>query len=143
MSVNQVPFITLNRFENGFREKFLGGVATLFDKTQFVGGPVIGELETQLSQFVKAKYSIGCANGTDAIQIALRAVGVEKNEKVLIPDMTFWATFEAVVNVGANPITVDVNRETCHKLQSLFIFMVGQVRIHWPLESLPKIQACY
>jgi dTDP-4-amino-4,6-dideoxygalactose transaminase len=57
---------------------------------------------------------VGCANGTDAIQVALRSVGVNKNDKVLVPDMTFWATFEAVVNVGANPITVDVNRKTCH-----------------------------
>lgn len=114
MSITQVPFITLNRFEKGFRENFLGGVATLFEKTQFVGGPVIAELEAELSKIVKSKYAIGCANGTDAIQIALRAVGVEKNDKVLVPDMTFWATFEAVVNVGANPITVDVNLETCH-----------------------------
>jgi UDP-2-acetamido-2-deoxy-ribo-hexuluronate aminotransferase len=114
MSVNQVPFITLNRFENGFREKFLGGVATLFEKTQFVGGPVVAEMEAELVKFTKAKFAIGCANGTDAIQIALRAVGVEKNDVVLVPDMTFWATFEAVVNVGANPATVDVNRETCH-----------------------------
>lgn len=114
MSVNQVPFITLNRFEEGFKEKFLSGVATLFEKTQFVGGPIVAELEAELSKVTKAKYSIGCANGTDAIQIALRAVGVEKNDKVLVPDMTFWATFEAVVNVGANPVTVDVNRESCH-----------------------------
>lgn len=114
MSVNQVPFITLNRFEKGFRENFLGGVATLFEKTQFVGGPVIAELEAELAKVTKAKYAIGCANGTDAIQIALRAVGVEKNDRVLVPDMTFWATFEAVVNVGANPVTVDVNRQTCH-----------------------------
>jgi dTDP-4-amino-4,6-dideoxygalactose transaminase len=114
MPVNQVPFITLNRFEPGFREKFLGGVATLFEKTQFVGGPIVAELEAVLAKISKSKYAIGCANGTDAIQIALRAVGVEKNEKVLVPDMTFWATFEAVVNVGANPITVDVNRESCH-----------------------------
>ena len=114
MSVNQVPFIALNRFEKGFRENFLGGVANLFEKTQFVGGPIIGELEAELAKGVKSKYAIGCANGTDALQIALRAVGVEKNDKVLIPDMTFWATLEAVVNVGANPITVDVNRESCH-----------------------------
>lgn len=114
MSVNQVPFITLNRFEPGFKENFLGGVATLFEKTQFVGGPVVGEMEAELAKFTKVKYAIGCANGTDAIQIALRGVGVEKNDKVLVPDMTFWATFEAVVNVGANPVTVDVNRETCH-----------------------------
>jgi UDP-2-acetamido-2-deoxy-ribo-hexuluronate aminotransferase len=114
MSINQVPFITLNRFEKGFRENFLGGVATLFEKTQFVGGPVVAEMEAELARVTKAKYAIGCANGTDAIQIALRAVGVEKNDKVLVPDMTFWATFEAVVNVGANPVTVDVNRESCH-----------------------------
>ena len=112
--VTQVPFITLNRFEQGFKEKFLGGVATLFEKTQFVGGPVVAEMEAELAKFVKVKHAIGCANGTDAIQIALRGVGVEKNDKVLVPDMTFWATFEAVVNVGANPVTVDVNRNTCH-----------------------------
>lgn len=114
MSINQVPFITLNRFENGFRENFLSGVASLFDKTQFVGGPIVGELESELAKFTQSKYVVGCANGTDAIQVALRAVGVNKNDLVLIPDMTFWATFEAVVNVGANPITIDVNRQTCH-----------------------------
>lgn len=114
MSTQQVPFITLNRFEPGFRDEFLKGVSELFDKTQFVGGPVVGEMEASLAAFTKSKHAIGCANGTDAIQIALRAVGVNKNDKVLVPDMTFWATFEAVVNVGANPVTVDVNRETCH-----------------------------
>lgn len=114
MSVTNVPFITLNRFENGFKENFLNGVAELVNKTQFVGGPIVGELEKNLAKKVGAKYAIGCANGTDAIQIALRAVGVNKNDVVLVPDMTFWATFEAVVNVGANPATVDVNRETLH-----------------------------
>lgn len=114
MSVTAVPFITLNRFEPGFKEEFLKGVADLVEKTQFVGGPIVAEMEGNLAKYTESKYAIGCANGTDAIQIALRAVGVEKNDKVIIPDMTFWATFEAVVNVGANPITVDVNRETCH-----------------------------
>ena len=114
MSIQQVPFITLNRFEAGFRDEFLTGVAGLFDKTQFVGGPIVAEMEANLAAFTKSKHAIGCANGTDAIQIALRAVGVEKNDRVLVPDMTFWATFEAVVNVGANPVTVDVNREKCH-----------------------------
>jgi UDP-2-acetamido-2-deoxy-ribo-hexuluronate aminotransferase len=112
--ITSVPFITLNRFENGFRDNFLGGVSSLFDKTQFVGGPVVAEMEAELAKVTKSKHAIGCANGTDAIQIALRAVGVEKNDRVLVPDMTFWATFEAVVNVGANPVTVDVHRETCH-----------------------------
>lgn len=114
MSVDQVPFITLNRFENGFKENFLKEVETLFDKTQFIGGPQVEKLEATLKSKTGAKHAIGCANGTDAIQLALRAVDVKKDEVVLVPDMTFWATFEAVVNVGASPVTVDVNRETCH-----------------------------
>ena len=114
MAIDKVPFITLNRFENGFKENFLNDVTDLVNNTQFVGGPRVAELEESLSKKSGAKYVIGCANGTDAIQLALRATGVDRDEKVLIPDMTFWATFEAAVNVGATPITVDVNRETCH-----------------------------
>ena len=114
MSIKSVPFISLNRFEEGFKEEFLKGVEHLFDNTQFIGGPQVSELEKTLCEKTGAKYSVGCANGTDALQLALRGVGVEKNDSVLIPDMTFWATFESVVNVGANPITVDVSKETLH-----------------------------
>jgi UDP-2-acetamido-2-deoxy-ribo-hexuluronate aminotransferase len=114
MATTEVPFITLNRFENGFKENFLTGVTTLFEKTQFVGGPQVQILEEKLASISEAKFAVGCANGTDAIQLALRAVGVDKDDKVLVPDMTFWASFEAIVNVGANPVTVDVNRESCH-----------------------------
>jgi UDP-2-acetamido-2-deoxy-ribo-hexuluronate aminotransferase len=109
-----VPFITLNRFENGFKEEFLSGVTELFDKTQFVGGPQVAKLEETLCSKTGAQYAIGCANGTDAIQVALRTVGVDRGDAVLVPDMTFWATYEAVVNVGADPITVDVHREHLH-----------------------------
>ena len=114
MAIESVPFITLNRFEAGFKESFMQGVQELLDKTQFIGGPVVAELEESLSKKTKASYVVGCGNGTDAIQIALRAVGVDFNDVVLLPDMTFWATFEAVVNNGAKPVTVDVNKNTCH-----------------------------
>ena len=114
MSVSSVPFITLNRFENGFKDKLLSGVTELIDKTQFVGGPQVALLEEKLASYTGAKFAVGCANGTDAIQLALRAVGVKKDDLVLIPDMTFWATFEAVVNVNGTPVTVDVGRESCH-----------------------------
>lgn len=114
MAITSVPFITLNRFEQDFKENFMSGVQKLVDNTQFIGGPIVNELEGNLSSKTGAKYVIGCANGTDAIQIALRTVGVDLNDVVLLPDMTFWATFEAVVNVGAKPVTVDVNRENCH-----------------------------
>lgn len=114
MATSSVPFIDISRFESGFIEELLPRVEELIRKTQFVGGPHVAELEAELSRATGAVHSIGCANGTDAIQIALRAAGVKANDKVMLPDMTFWATFEAVVNVGASPITLDVERDSLH-----------------------------
>lgn len=110
----KVPFIDILRYENGFYETVTSKTNELIKNGHFVGGPVVGEFEGAIKDYTKTSYALGCANGTDAIQVALRAVGVNKNDKVLIPDMTFWATFEAVVNVGAIPYTIDVSRETLH-----------------------------
>ncbi len=110
----KVPFIDILRYENGFFETVTAKATELIKNGHFVGGPVVGQFETALKDYTKTNFALGCANGTDAIQLALRAAGVEKNDKVLLPDMTFWATFESVVNVGAVPYTIDVSRETLH-----------------------------
>jgi UDP-2-acetamido-2-deoxy-ribo-hexuluronate aminotransferase len=110
----RVPFIDILRFENGFFETVTQKAAELIKNGHFVGGPVVGQFETALKDYTQSACALGCANGTDAIQLALRAAGVKKNDKVMLPDMTFWATFEAVVNVGAIPYTLDVSRETLH-----------------------------
>lgn len=110
----KVPFIDILRYEPGFLETVSSKAAELLKSGHFVGGPVVAEFESSLKSYTETQSAIGCANGTDAIQVALRAAGVEKDDKVLIPDMTFWATFEAVVNVGAVPFTIDVSKETLH-----------------------------
>lgn len=76
---------------------------------QFVGGTEVTTLEEGLQKYLEVKHAVSCANGTDAIQLALRAVGVGAGCTVLVPDVTFWATFEAVVNVGGSPVTIDVD----------------------------------
>lgn len=110
----KVPFIDILRYEPGFFETVTQKATELIKHGYFVGGPVVGQFEAALKAYTQAPFAIGCANGTDAIQVALRAAGVAKDDKVLLPDMTFWATFEAVVNVGAVPYTIDVSRETLH-----------------------------
>jgi UDP-2-acetamido-2-deoxy-ribo-hexuluronate aminotransferase len=110
----KVPFIDILRYENGFYETVTAKAAELIKNGHFVGGPVVGQFEAAIRDYTKTAFALGCANGTDAIQVALRAAGVEKNDRVLLPDMTFWATFESVVNVGAVPYTIDVSRETLH-----------------------------
>ena len=110
----KVPFIDILRYEKNFFETVSEKAVALLKNGHFVGGPVVGEFEASLKSYTQTEFAMGCANGTDAIQVALRAAGIQKNDKVLIPDMTFWATFEAVVNVGAVPYTVDVSKETLH-----------------------------
>ncbi|MCB1033911.1 MAG: DegT/DnrJ/EryC1/StrS family aminotransferase, partial [Acidobacteria bacterium] len=68
-------------------------------------------LEAELARRCQVPEVVACANGTDALQLALRALGVGEGDLVLIPDATFWATFEAVVNCGARPVTVDIDPE--------------------------------
>ncbi|MCB1159347.1 MAG: DegT/DnrJ/EryC1/StrS family aminotransferase [Leptospiraceae bacterium] len=106
-----VPFIDIKRYENGFLDKWNHKVAEMSQNAAFIGGIEVQELEKELSAYAETRYCVSCANGTDALQLALRAVGVGAGDKVLLPDSTFWATFESVVNVSAEPYTVDINKE--------------------------------
>ena len=103
-----VPFIDLKRFEEGLLERWNEKVSQLSATASFIGGAEVEQLEETLSGLTKTKHCISCANGTDAIQLALRALDVGRDDLVIVPNMTFWATFEAIVNVGATPITVDI-----------------------------------
>ncbi|MCG8461245.1 MAG: aminotransferase class I/II-fold pyridoxal phosphate-dependent enzyme, partial [Holophagales bacterium] len=104
-----VPFIDLRRFEDGFLERWAEISARISAQTQFVAGPEAAKLEAALADRAGVPAVVGCANGTDALQLALRARGVGAGDTVIIPDATFWATFEAVVNVGARVVTVDID----------------------------------
>ncbi|MEM7582836.1 MAG: DegT/DnrJ/EryC1/StrS family aminotransferase [Acidobacteriota bacterium] len=104
-----VPFIDLQRFEPDFSSRWLEACQSVSAATRFVGGPDVERLEQQLAEDCGVDAVIGCANGTDALQLALRGLGIGPGDRVLIPDATFWATFEAVVNCGAEPITVDID----------------------------------
>lgn len=81
----------------------------MMTKAQFIGGEEVILLESRLKNHLGVGYAITCANGTDALQLALRALRVGRGDTVLVPNVTFWATFEAVINVGADPATLDAD----------------------------------
>ncbi len=108
MKIN-VPFIDLKRFEPGLHAALMEKLHAMTFNAQFIGGSEVTSLESRLQAEQQVAYAVTCANGTDAIQLALRAVGVGAGDIVLVPNVTFWATFEAVVNVGASPVTVDAD----------------------------------
>ena len=78
----------------------------------YIMGPQVAELEQQLADYVGVKHCITCANGTDALSLALMALGIGPGDAVFVPDFTFFASAETIAMVGATPIFVDVNKET-------------------------------
>jgi dTDP-3-amino-3,4,6-trideoxy-alpha-D-glucose transaminase len=79
---------------------------------QFILGPEVDAFERELAAYLGVAHVVGVANGTDALTITLRALGVGPGDEVVVPSFTFFATAEAVVHVGARPVFCDVDPET-------------------------------
>lgn len=84
-------------------------IMEVIDSATFIKGKHVGDFEQELAQFVGVKHVIGCANGTDALQIALMALGLKPGDEVITPDFTFIATVEVVALLGLKPVLVDVD----------------------------------
>lgn len=80
--------------------------------SKYISGPQVGELEEQLAEYVGVKHCITCANGTDALTLALMAWGIGESDAVFVPDFTFFSSGESPAAVGAMPIFVDVEPDT-------------------------------
>ncbi|MFO0736068.1 MAG: DegT/DnrJ/EryC1/StrS family aminotransferase [Labilithrix sp.] len=104
-----VPFIDLSRLVSRVKADVLPAWQECLDKCEFVGGPRVTALEKKLSGVLGVKHTVACANGTDALVVGLQGLGVKRGMKVALPNLTFWATFEAIVQLGATPVLVDVD----------------------------------
>ncbi|MDZ5660562.1 DegT/DnrJ/EryC1/StrS family aminotransferase [Nocardioides sp. S-58] len=104
-----VPFVDLASQHAEIAAEVEAGMAAVFAATAFVDGPPVADFEHEYADFVGAEHCIGVGNGTDAVELALRAVGVGPGGEVLLPANTFVATAEAVSRIGAVPVPVDVD----------------------------------
>ena len=87
-------------------------VLAVMADARYISGPEVHELEEELASYVGVKHCITCANGTDALQLALMAWGIGEGDAVIVPDFTFFSSGEVVAAVGATPVFVDVLEET-------------------------------
>lgn len=108
----EIPFIDLAAQQSRLRGGIDRAIARVLDEGQYIMGPEVGRLERQLAEFCGAKHCLTCANGTDALQLALMALGVGKGDAVFVPAFTFAATAEIMPFVNATPFFVDVDPYT-------------------------------
>ncbi len=89
-------------------------IAAVLDGGRFINGPEVAELEGQLAAFAGCAHAVGVSSGTDALQIAMMGEGVGPGDAVFLPAFTYTATAEVPLVLGATPVFVDVDRETCN-----------------------------
>jgi dTDP-3-amino-3,4,6-trideoxy-alpha-D-glucose transaminase len=95
-----------------YREQILRRFADVVASGRYILGPEVEAFEREFADYLGAAHVIGVANGTDALTIALRALGVGPGDEVICPSLTFYATAESIVNAGATPIFSDVDPAT-------------------------------
>lgn len=102
-----VPLLDLKAQYATIRDEIEPVVREVIESQYFIGGPSIDALEKSVAEYVQTRHAIGCANGSDAILLALQALGVGRDDEVILPTFTFFATAGSVSRLGARPIFVD------------------------------------
>ena len=110
--MNSIPFIDVAAQRRRLGRAVDDAVARVLGHCQFIQGPEVGALETQLAAFCGARHAIGCSSGTDALLLVLMAWGIGPGDAVICPSFTFCATAEMVALLGATPVLADVESES-------------------------------
>jgi dTDP-4-amino-4,6-dideoxygalactose transaminase len=108
----QVPYLDLTRARQRIAVPLQARWQKILDQNSYILGPEVKELERRFADFVEVPACVGVANGTDALVLALRALGAGPGDEVIVPDFTFFATAEAVLLTGAEPVFADIDAAT-------------------------------
>ena len=105
--MTQIPLVDLAAAHAAVAEEVAQGWQDVLATTAFVGGPQVAAFEREFAGFCGVRDCVAVANGTDAIEIPLRALGIGTGDEVILPANSFVATAEAVCRAGATPVLVD------------------------------------
>lgn len=108
----KVPFVDLRTQYDSFRPSVDEAIQNVLNETAFISGKYASEFERSFAEYIGVRHCIAVANGTDAIEIGLQAIGIKPGDEVLVPANTWISTAEAVTSVGAVPVFVDIDPAT-------------------------------
>ncbi len=123
-----IPFLDLGRMDESLKHRLKDRFSVVLDAGIFSGGAEVRSLEKSVSGLLKSGYSVSCANGTDALELALRALEIGPGDEVIVPALTWVSTAEAVLLVGAKPVFWDTDEE-------------GLIREDWEKAVNPRTKA--
>lgn len=107
-----IPMVELEAEHHAYRDELTAAIETVLDHGQFIGGPEVKAFEEEVAAYLGTPHAIGCNSGTDALVLALRALGIGEGDEVITTPFTFFATAESISAVGATPVFVDIEPDT-------------------------------
>jgi len=119
--MNKIQMVDLQSQYKNIKSEIDNAVTDVIESGQYINGPVVQEFSLNLAKYMSVKHVIPCANGTDALQVALMALDLNPGDEVITTDFTFAATVEVIALLNLKPILIDVDLETfnidCNKLK--------------------------
>ena len=110
--ITKIPLVDLQAQYHSIKDEVGPAVTAVFERCDFILGGAVKQFEDEFASFSSANHAIGCASGTDALQLACRALEIGEGDEVILPAFTFVATALGVTLAGAKPVLVDVDPET-------------------------------
>src|SRR4051794_43967 len=107
--MSQIPLVDLKAQHHEVAEDVQRGFARVLENTAFILGPQVAEFEQAFARFTGAAHCIGVANGTDALELMVRAAGIGAGDEVILPANTFIATALAVARAGGTPVLAGID----------------------------------
>jgi len=104
-----VPFLDLGPSNEVVKDDVVAAISELIDTGAFTNGPQVAEFERAFARYCGVRHCVGLSSGLDALRLAVLALGIEPGDEVVVPAMTFPATFEAVVQAGGVPVPADIS----------------------------------
>ena len=108
----KIPFLDLKAQYESIRDEIASALQQVLDNTAFAGGPYVEKFEKEFASFCQCESAIGVGSGTDALWMALLAIGIGQGDEVITTPNTFIATCEAISFCGAKPVFVDIDEQT-------------------------------
>ena len=112
MSDSAIPFLNISSQNREIRDQLLEAFEEILDSGVYISSTRVAKFEESFGSELKVPYVVACNSGTSALMLGLQSLGIKPGDEILVPGMTFIATIEAIVAVGATPVLVDVDSKT-------------------------------